>query len=103
MAQYMYAWEYEVADGHLDEFLRAYTPDGLWVQLFRRAPGYIRTELFRDRVRPSRFVTLDYWESESAWRAFRERFAAEFEALDERCEALTLSEREIGRFETAGR
>lgn len=102
MAGYMYLWEYEVADGRLDEFLRAYAPDGLWAQLFRRAPGHLRTELFRDRARPSRFVTLDYWESEPAWRLFRERFAAEYEALDARCEELTVREAEVGRFEPAG-
>ena len=43
-------------------------------------------------------MTLDYWESAEAWEAFRRATAKEFEALDERCEALTLSEREIGRF-----
>jgi heme-degrading monooxygenase HmoA len=95
----MYLWEFEVDTEHRDEFLQAYGPDGLWVQLFRRAPGYLRTELFRDRARPDRFVTLDYWESESAWRLFREYFAADFEALDARCQALTARETEIGRFE----
>lgn len=95
----MYAWEYEVAPEHEPAFLCAYGPDGDWVRLFRRAPGYLRTELFRDLARPARFVTLDYWESQQAFTAFRARFAAEFEAMDGRCEALTVSEREIGRFE----
>lgn len=102
MAGYMYAWEYEVAPEHHAAFLEAYGPEGTWVRLFRRAPGYVRTELFRDRGRANRFVTLDYWEAESAWRAFRERFAAEFEAIDRACEALTAREAEIGRFEAAG-
>jgi heme-degrading monooxygenase HmoA len=98
MAQYMYAWEYDVAPEHEPAFLRAYGPDGDWVQLFRRAPGYLRTELFRDIARPGRFVTLDYWETPEAFAAFRARFAKEFEALDVRCEALTVREAEIGRF-----
>lgn len=102
MPGYMYAWEYEVAPEHQAAFLEAYGPEGTWVQLFRGAPGYVRTELFRDRARANRFVTLDYWESESAWRAFRERFAAEFEALDARCARITQHEAELGRFESVG-
>jgi len=98
---YMYAWEYRVERARLDAFLEAYGETGTWATLFRTAPGYLRTELHRDRRDPSRFVTLDYWESESAWRRFREERAREFEALDARCEELTLDEREIGRFEPA--
>jgi heme-degrading monooxygenase HmoA len=97
----MYAWEFEVAPEHQAAFVRAYGPDGDWVRLFRRAPGYVRTELLRDLARPARFVTLDHWESPEAFAAFRARYAAEFEAIDARCQALTLSEREIGRFEPA--
>jgi heme-degrading monooxygenase HmoA len=91
-------WEYRVAPEHVDAFVRAYGPDGAWVRLFRRAPGYARTELHRDRADTTRFVTVDYWESEHAWQAFRARFAAEYEALDARCAAFTTHEREIGRF-----
>lgn len=94
----MYAWEYRVAEEDQVAFLEAYGESGSWVALFRDAPGYLHTELHRDRRDPQRFVTLDYWESESAWRRFREERAREFEALDARCERLTLEEREIGRF-----
>ena len=83
----------------LSAFERTYGPAGDWVQLFRRAPGYLRSELHRDRSNPQRFVTVDYWESESAWQAFRSRFAEEFRKLDERGEELTVYESEIGRFE----
>ena len=69
------------------------------VQLFRRASGYQRSVLYRDLLDPRRFVSVDYWESRAAWEEFRARFAAEFEALDARCEALTLRETELGRFE----
>lgn len=100
-AGYMYAWEFRVAEEQRLRFLEAYGPEGDWVALFRSAPGWIRTELHRDRRDPLRFVTLDYWESEAAWRRFREERAGEFEALDARCERLTLEERELGRFDPA--
>jgi heme-degrading monooxygenase HmoA len=95
----MYAWEYRVAEEQLAAFLDAYGERGEWVRLFQGAPGYRRTELHRDRRDPRRFLTLDYWESETAWRRFREEQAREFEALDARCELLTFDEREIGSFE----
>jgi quinol monooxygenase YgiN len=98
-AQYVYLWEFIVSADHASAFERAYGPAGEWVQLFRRAPGYLRSELHRDLSRPLRFITIDYWESKEAWEAFRTRFAAEFEALDAKCRAWTTAEAEIGRFE----
>jgi heme-degrading monooxygenase HmoA len=99
MAVYMYIWEFRVRPGREGEFRDAYGPDGPWVQLFRRASGYLRSELYRDRVNTNRFLTFDYWESEAAWRTFRLQFATEYQSIDARCEALTASESEIGRFE----
>jgi len=100
-SSYMYCWEYRVRPEAVAEFERVYGADGDWVALFRRAAGYLGTELYRDLEAPGRYLTIDLWESEDACRAFRTRFAAEFEALDRRCEALTLEEREIGRFAPA--
>ena len=96
---YVYVWEFLVKREHERNFERAYEGDGEWARLFRRAPGYLRTELLRDRANPSRFVTIDYWESEAAFAAFRSQFASEFEALDTKFAAWTTSEEEIGRFE----
>ena len=93
-------WEYTVRPGAEAEFLAHYAADGTWTRLFRRAPGFLETELLRDRRDPSRFATIDRWESESAYRAFRERFAGEYETLDARCAGLTEEERCLGDFET---
>lgn len=99
---YAYIWEYVVRPGRVAEFEEAYGPNGAWVELFRGAPGYVRTELHRDRSDPHRYLTIDYWDSAEAWEAFRAARFAEFEALDARCEELTLEEREIGRLELIG-
>lgn len=99
MPAYVYLWEFQVAPDKVAAFEQAYGPAGDWVRLFRRAPGYARSELHRDLLNPQRFVTVDYWESRAAWEDFRSRFAAEFAALDARCETLTLRETELGRFE----
>ena len=96
---YLYIWEYLVPPSQASTFERFYGPAGDWVELFRCAPGYLRTELHRDRSNPQRFVTIDYWESYDALQAFRRQFAEEFEALDEKCEEFTSRESEIGKFE----
>ena len=98
-AGYVYVWQFVVKRDRERDFENAYGNDGEWALLFRRGAGYIRTELLRDRADSSRFVTIDYWESEAAFAAFRSRFANEFEALDAKFAAWTTSEVEVGRFE----
>ena len=98
MSGYVYLWELIVAPEHVREFAATYGEDGEWVQLFRRAPGYLRTDLIRDPDHPTRYLTIDYWESETAYAAFRSQYAKEFAALDAKCAAWTTSEREMGRF-----
>lgn len=95
---YAYAWEFTAAPDKLEEFKRVYGEDGEWVRLFRRAAGYLRSELLQDQANPWRFITVDYWESEAAWRSFREKFLHEYENLDVVCEQVTIRERELGRF-----
>ncbi|HEY7840607.1 MAG TPA: antibiotic biosynthesis monooxygenase [Gammaproteobacteria bacterium] len=96
---YMYVWEFIVATEHVAAFEQAYGPDGDWVRLFRRAEGYLRTELLKDPSRPGRYLTVDAWASRGQWEEFRTQFAKEFEALDAQCEGWTVSEPEIGRFD----
>lgn len=95
---YVYIWEYRVRPERHDEFLRHYGPGGTWARLFRRAPGYVGTDLLHDAADAARYVTVDRWENEAAFRAFRSRFAAEFDDLDRRCEALTAEETPLGRY-----
>ena len=98
---FSYIWEYRVRPECVDDFLAHYGPDGTWVALFRRATGYLSTQLLRDPSEPSRFLTIDSWETAADHAAFREQFEPEFVELDARCEALTVSETHLGDFETA--
>ena len=97
-AGYAYVWEYLVRPDAVDDFESAYGPDGDWVRLFRRHEGYVRTELLRDLDDPTRYLTVDSWTSRAAYEAFRESAAADFAALDARCERLTLRETPLSRF-----
>ena len=96
---YCYVWSFVVRPEHLQAFRTAYGPDGEWVQLFRRDPAYVRTDLLSDCDNPARFMTIDYWTSREACEAFRERFDKEFEALDEGFEQFTVQETHLGDFD----
>jgi heme-degrading monooxygenase HmoA len=99
MSTYTDIWQFLVHPGREAEFERHYGPEGAWVQLFRRADGYLNTRLLKDRDVAGRYVTVDRWESEAAYRLFRARFAAEHDALDRECEALTMEERPLGTYD----
>lgn len=98
---FTYVWEYRVRPERVDDFCAHYGPDGSWVALFRRSPGYVGTRLLRDVNDSGRFLTIDNWESREDYATFRRRFESEFTELDERCEALTASEKHLGDYEAA--
>ncbi len=91
-------WEFTVKTGSEEEFECAYGADGLWAQFFRRDKNYIGTELIRDIIERQRYFTIDRWNSESAYREFRERNLAEYESLDRQCDHLMDSEAPLGAF-----
>lgn len=95
---FVYLWVYRVSPERLDEFLELYGPEGSWAALFRQAPGYLDTQLLRDRNESSRYITIDRWESKHAFTAFRESFAREFENLDRLGGQLTDEETPLGEF-----
>ena len=66
--------------------------------LFRRAEGYLGTELLRSSDDANVFVTVDRWESAACFEIFQERFGAEYKKLDALFEHYTSSEKKIGIF-----
>lgn len=98
MAGYTYLWEFRVDETRRSEFELHYGPEGTWTELFRRAPGFIETILLKDRSDESRYITVDRWWSIEEYRAFQAQFSREYRELDERCAALTTSEKSLGEF-----
>ncbi len=95
-------WEFTVPLARQAEFESHYGPDGDWAQLFGRGTGYLGSELLQDRADPQRYLTVDRWSSAEAWRAFRTRFAAEYERLDRELEGLAVREAPLGEYRPAG-
>jgi heme-degrading monooxygenase HmoA len=69
------------------------------VTLFRRAPGYLGTQMLQDRTEKIRYVTIDRWQSVEAYHAFRARYSREYEELDRLCEGLTTHEASLGELD----
>jgi heme-degrading monooxygenase HmoA len=91
-------WEFAVRGTHIQEFTSAYGSNGDWANLFRRAEGYLGTQLLRSSREPDIFLTLDRWESATCFEIFQERFGAEYKKLDAQLEGYTSSEKKVGVF-----
>ena len=91
-------WQFDVAEDKLAAFEAAYAPGGTWSTLFTRSTDYLGTELLRDAYVPGRYLTIDRWTNEEAFRGFRAEHDADYEVVDRACDALTAAETRIGAF-----
>ena len=96
---FLIMWEFRPRAGAERQFGEAYGPDGTWARFFALGSGFITTELIRDLKNPGRYLTVDLWASKAAYEKFGEKYAAEYQEIDAKCEALTEQERELGVFE----
>lgn len=86
-------WKFIVNPEKAAEFERHYGPDGSWSELFRKAPGYIRTELYRGDS--GEYLTVDYWETPETFLEFKKAMGEEYAVLDARLEGLAEREEPI--------
>jgi heme-degrading monooxygenase HmoA len=91
-------WEYLVAPGMQPAFEQHYHAQGTWAICFRRHPEFIETRLIKDRTNSHRYLTLDYWQNEASFEQFHQQYHAEYDAIDAKCSALTISETYLGTF-----
>ena len=97
---FVIAWQFDVAPESVEEFETQYGSQGVWRDLFARSDGYVGTRLLRDSARTYRYVTLDLWTSEAAYRELREKHKKEYEAMDAALERLTTAEIHLGSFDS---
>ena len=91
-------WEFEVKPGSEHRFEKAYGPQGAWARLFLRDAHFRGTQLLPDSSRPLCYFTLDFWDSQAAYRDFLAANKAAYDAVDRSNEELTLRERHILSF-----
>ena len=92
-------WEYEVPETSRAEFERTYGAAGDWVQLFLSSDGFRGTELFVSLSDPGRYLTVDRFTDEGAWRAFLTEHRDAYARLDAASKGLTTDECELARGE----
>jgi heme-degrading monooxygenase HmoA len=98
---FIVVWKFLVKPQHEIDFVRVYGESGDWVELFRKAPGYIRSELHCDVDTKHQYLTIDRWESEADYKKFRSVWASQYQAIDSKCEDWTQSETAIGEFRSS--
>jgi heme-degrading monooxygenase HmoA len=96
-------WEFQVPKGMEKRFEQVYGAKGSWARFFAQDEAYMGTELIhhlkRGESKAGRtYITLDFWASQNAYDAFRRQHFARYEAIDQKCQEMTESEREIGSF-----
>ncbi|HWE45043.1 MAG TPA: antibiotic biosynthesis monooxygenase family protein [Caulobacteraceae bacterium] len=92
-------WEYEVKPEHVDVFIEAYRPGGLWARLFHRGEGYMGSDLYRSTETPARFVTIDRWRSRELFTEFMVKQREAYASMDAKCDGWTVSEQRLGEIE----
>jgi heme-degrading monooxygenase HmoA len=95
---FIVVWQFEIAEDKVSAFEAAYGPEGPWAQLFHGSPGYLGTELLKDAYVPGGYLTIDRWENEGTFRAFRKDKDSAYESLDRACGELTSRETRIGAY-----
>lgn len=96
---HMRLWKFEVSEEAEERFVAAYRSDGDWARLFALAPGFIRTELWRDG--DGIYLTADYWESAQAFARFQAALGKEYRRLDAELEGAAEIETFLGAFDLA--
>jgi heme-degrading monooxygenase HmoA len=90
-------WQFEVPAEQESRFLRAYGSEGDWAALFATAPGFIRTELWRDG--DGIYLTADHWLSFADFERFQAVEGEAYRRLDAELEGLALAETFLGAFD----
>ena len=90
-------WRFEVPAATEERFVAAYRSDGDWARLFATAPGFLRTELWRDG--DGIYMTADHWESITDFEAFQASLGDEYRRLDAELEAIAGVETFVGAFD----
>jgi heme-degrading monooxygenase HmoA len=93
---YRIVWEYSVRAEAVEKFKRIYGAEGAWIELFKRSPDYVGTDLYSSVNDPNRYITVDRWRTRTGYEQFRKANATDYAALDDSCETLLAHERTLG-------
>jgi heme-degrading monooxygenase HmoA len=90
-------WRFEVPPETEGRFVAAYKSDGDWARFFATAPGFVRTELWREQE--GIYLTADQWESAGAFERFQAEAGERYRQLDAALEGVAGIETFVGAFD----
>ena len=90
-------WRFEVPREAEDRFVAAYGIDGDWAKLFAAAPGFLKTELWRQE--DGAYLTADHWRSKADFERFQAELGDEYRTLDSELEGISGIETFLGAFD----
>jgi heme-degrading monooxygenase HmoA len=90
-------WRFTVPAETEPRFVAAYNSDGDWARLFATAPGFIRTELWREAG--GSYLTADHWRSVEAFERFHAESGDAYRRLDAELEGVAGIETFLGAFD----
>ena len=90
-------WRFEVPPETEGRFVAAYKADGEWARFFATAPGFIRTDLWREAG--GTYLTADRWESSRAFERFQVESGDAYRQLDAELEGIAGIESFLGAFD----
>ena len=96
---YVVIWEFKVRPECQSDFIDLCGHSGEWTQWFRKSPEYIGTDLLRSNEDVNLFLTVDKWNSKTAYDQFYNSDRDTFNRLDQKGETYTLEEKLIGAYE----
>ena len=91
-------WEFVVKDEDRGKFELVYGPGGEWSNLFAGCPGFRGTTVLRDIENPSRYLTIDIWDTEAQQDRALVEHQAEYTDLKNTLGHWTESATELGTF-----
>ena len=92
-------WQFRPATGREREFAAAYAAHGVWARLFEQSDAFIGTRLLAPEEPGGPWLTLDEWQSRTAFEQFQDAHGDAYKRLDDELSALTADEQFIGAFD----
>jgi len=75
-------WQFDVKQGHEEEFEKLYGVDGEWTALNRQTRSYLGSSFLRDQNRSSRYVLVEYWSEMLVYEQHKGSRSAKIDAIE---------------------
>ena len=92
---YQVIWEYKAKPKTVSKFEELYGPKGERVKLFSQSKNYQGTELLLDDEGDLSYITIDFWESESAYNDFMQTSKEKYDLLDQKGNVFVKSKKRV--------